>query len=126
MSENRNDKILNETDLFESDQNVGSLMKLFKARGYITYEEINETLSDKEYTPDKLQNIMNYFSDNDVKIISIDEESSILIDSTKETDSDIRDSDSKIEEESQEDSKGDDPIKLYLMLIFCPEKMKLR
>ena len=114
MSENRNDKILNETDLFESDQNVGSLMKLFKARGYITYEEINETLSDKEYTPDKLQNIMNYFSDNDVKIISIDEESSILIDSTKETDSDIRDSDSKIEEESQEDSKGDDPIKLYL------------
>ncbi len=119
MKDLNNNNINVDETVIENDPNVVSLMKLHKARGYITYEEINEVLSGKEYPSEKLAAIANYFQDNDVKIISIDEEKSIQLDASKATDADSdddEDRESKLDddENSQEEQKNDDPVRLYL------------
>ncbi|MDR3224459.1 MAG: RNA polymerase sigma factor RpoD [Holosporales bacterium] len=106
------DEILDEQWVAD-DQNVIGLMKLHKNRGYLTYEELNEVLPCAEYDSEKIADIMAYFSDNDVKIISVDEEESTLL----EAKIDSTDS-SQLKEEADgagpEEQKNDDPVKLYL------------
>ena len=97
-----------------SDPNVVSLMKLYKTRGYLTNEELLDTFSGEEYDSEKLAKITEYFTDNDVKIISIEDAESISLAEESETnnnESDKKEDDADI---LQEDSKGDDPVKIYL------------
>lgn len=97
-----------------SDPNVISLMKLYKTRGYLTNEELLDTFSGEEYDSEKLAKITEYFTDNDVKIISIEDAESISLAEESETnnnESDKKEDDADI---LQEDSKGDDPVKIYL------------
>ena len=97
-----------------NDQNVASLMKSYKTRGYLTNEELLDTFSGEEYDSEKLAKITEYFADNDVKIISIEDAESIPLSEDENTNTDES---SKKEDETdvlQEDSKGDDPVKIYL------------
>jgi RNA polymerase primary sigma factor len=101
--------------LIVDDPNVLALLKVNKSKGYLTYEELNEALPGADYDSAKLSAIMSYFSDNDVKVISIEEEESLLLDAKDGTISDI--AKSKVPEDSElllEEVKNDDPVKLYL------------
>ena len=100
--------------LIANDPNVISLMKLYKSRGYLTYEELSDIFTGSEYDSEKLTEITNYLSDNDVKIISIEEAESMMLD--KEAASDNPDTAEKKDEDDvlSEEVKSDDPVKLYL------------
>ncbi|MDR1332854.1 MAG: RNA polymerase sigma factor RpoD [Holosporales bacterium] len=97
-----------------SDPNVITLMKSNKTKGYLTYEELNEVLPSSEYDSEKLDAIVSYFIDNDVKIISIEDEA--LVSETKIVSS-INDQHPGMGEEGEpvaEEAKGDDPVRIYL------------
>ncbi|MDR1609618.1 MAG: RNA polymerase sigma factor RpoD [Holosporales bacterium] len=98
--------------LIASDPNIVALMKTHKAKGYLTYEEINDVLAGVEYNSERLDAIMTYFADNDVKMINMDDEATI-----PETqilgDGDYQ-SGSSDGAEQMEDTKGGDPVRLYL------------
>lgn len=97
-----------------NDSNVSSLMKLYKSRGYLTYEELNEALPTSEYDSDTISAIMGYFEDNDVKIINIEDAESFLLDGNSQSDNEEDAEDKDEESENLEEGKGDDPVKLYL------------
>jgi RNA polymerase primary sigma factor len=85
-------------------------MKIYKSKGYITYEELNESLQGVEYDQERISAIMSYLSELEVKIISSDEEDALLfsdkedlpINATGQFDTPV------------EDNKNDDPVKIYL------------
>jgi RNA polymerase primary sigma factor len=99
------------------DPNVALLLKINKNKGYLTYEELNDILPSSEYDYEKLSEIMAYFSDLDIKIISIEEEGSLFLDEKSE---DLDKDPENIDENSEdidlerEEIKNDDPVKLYL------------
>ncbi len=99
-------------ELIEKDPNVSSLMELYKSRGYLTNEEVLEALSGDEYTSDKLAEIASYFSDNDVKIIAIEDAESVALEKEQEgAESDVKNEDSG---SGQPEAQNDDPVKMYL------------
>ena len=91
-----------------SDPNVVSLMKLYKTRGYLTNEELLDTFSGEEYDSKKLAKITEYFTDNDVKIISIEDAESMSLAEESETNNNENDKKEDDADILQEDSKGDD------------------
>ena len=103
---------ITEEQLIANDPNVSSLMKLYKVRGYLTYEELNDILPSSEYDSEKISDIMAYFNENDVKIVNIEEAESLMIDDEDQSNDDIEDKDD--ETEIIDEGKGDDPVKLYL------------
>lgn len=106
-------KNITDKQIVENDPNVSSLMKLYKVRGYLTYEELNDALPSAEYDSNKLSVIMAYFSENDVKIINIEEAESMMLDDEHQSDDDSLET-KECETEIIEEGKGDDPVKLYL------------
>ena len=100
-----------------NDPNVVGLLKVNKAKGYLTYEELNDSLPSNEYDADKISAIMAYFTDLDVKIISVEEEESVLLDAKGGIICDDEHAQAEEREEQEpgvEDIKNDDPVKLYL------------
>ncbi len=97
-----------------NDQNVALLMKLYKTRGYLTNEELLDTFSGEEYDSEKLAKITEYFDDNGVKIISIADAESMSLTEEDSSNSDENDKKEDSTEILQEDSKVDDPVKIYL------------
>ncbi|MDR0630760.1 MAG: RNA polymerase sigma factor RpoD [Holosporales bacterium] len=98
-----------------NDPNIIELLRIGRIRGYLTYEELNEMLPNSEYNSEKLSDIMSYFSDLEIKIISIEEKEALMLniktDITSEAATII---DNEELEQSQEELKNDDPVKLYL------------
>ncbi|MDR2458570.1 MAG: RNA polymerase sigma factor RpoD [Holosporales bacterium] len=99
--------------LIAFDPNIIALMKTNKARGYLTYEEINEILVGVEYDSERLDAIMTYFTDNDVKIINMDDEATIP-EAKVLGDDDCQSGSSDCVESVTEEVKGGDPVRMYL------------
>lgn len=97
-----------------NDPNVSSLMRLFKNRGFLTYEELNEALPNAEYSSDAVSAIMAYLNDNDVKIISLEEAESMMFDSRTGAEGFPVEDKEGDKSDVIEEGKGDDPVKLYL------------
>src|SRR3954467_6915952 len=53
----------------EADLRVQALLDLGKARGYITYEELNERLPDEVVSPDKLDNLLMKIDEMGIRLI---------------------------------------------------------
>ncbi|MDR1034496.1 MAG: hypothetical protein LBL32_00975, partial [Holosporales bacterium] len=87
------------------DPNVLALVKIGRSRGYLTYEELNEMLPTANYDSEKTSTIVTYLSDLDIKIVNIDEEEAILLDSKEEEGSIVVDS--EIAESHADEPKGD-------------------
>ena len=114
MNTKKEIEIIADDTLIATDPNVASLMKLNKARGYLTYEELNDMLPGSEYDSEKLSAVMSYFSDHDVKIISIEEAESILLDKEVVSDTSSQSEEKEDDEALADEVKSDDPVKLYL------------
>ncbi|MDR1234082.1 MAG: RNA polymerase sigma factor RpoD [Holosporales bacterium] len=115
---NRNeieDELSIDEQLIADDPNVLTLVKISKSRGYLTYEELNEMLPTAEYDSEKLSMVMTYLSDLDVKIISVEDEETLLLDSKDEIGaSPLADHEDSKADPVSEEVKNDDPVKLYL------------
>jgi RNA polymerase primary sigma factor len=109
----KRDYVTEETQVAHQDPRVSALMKINRSKGYLTYEELNEMLPGSEYNAEKLSAIMAYLSDNDVKIISIEEEESILMESKADSIDDGVSIHDDVELATDE-VKNDDPVRLYL------------
>jgi len=55
------------------DAAVMRLIKVAKARGYVTYDELNEVLPPDEVSPDQIEDIMTMFSDLGVNVVDAEE-----------------------------------------------------
>ena len=55
------------------DAAVKRLIKVAKARGYVTYDELNEVLPPDEVSPDQIEDIMTMFSDLGVNVVDAEE-----------------------------------------------------
>lgn len=101
-------------DAIAEDPNVINLMKRHNSRGYLTYEELDDALPKSEYDSQKLAAIQMYFTDNDVKIMTVEEAESLQLDraiaSKGNRPRNKKDNGGAAIEEIQ----SDDPVKLYL------------
>ncbi len=57
-----------------SDQAVKKLIKLGKARGYVTYDELNAILPSEEFSSEQIEDIMAMFSEMGVNVVEQEEE----------------------------------------------------
>ena len=55
------------------DAAVKRLIKVAKARGYVTYDELNEVLPPDEVSPDQIEDIMTMFSDLGINVVDAEE-----------------------------------------------------
>ncbi|MDR2598526.1 MAG: RNA polymerase sigma factor RpoD [Holosporales bacterium] len=101
-----------EEQFIAEDPNVLALVKIGRSKGYLTYEELNDMLPTSSYDSDKTSAIVSYLSDLDIKIVNIEEEEAILLDAKEDEGPVVADSD--MADSHSEESKGDDPVKLYL------------
>ncbi|MDR0552756.1 MAG: RNA polymerase sigma factor RpoD [Holosporales bacterium] len=108
-----------------NDPNVIGIIRLHSSRNYVTYDELNDALPSSEYDSDRLSAVMSYLTDNDVNLISIEEEEALLLGANSSVEEmvsldDSKDKDSsddiglKIADDATEEIKSDDPVKLYL------------
>ncbi len=114
-----------------NDPNVVSIMKTFASKGHITFDELNDAFPSSEYSSEVLEKIVAYLEDNNVDIITVEEEEALMLDAQTEItpletgDDDVVNAEMEkaqiqLAEENasdqppQEDIKNDDPVKLYL------------
>ncbi len=117
-------KDLNDTMIDESNDDAGAPMaeKITKAvkrmiergktRGYITYNALNKTLPDDQYTSEQIEDIMSMLSDMGINVIdSEEEEEDEAADSAADSDEDGGKPRGNVEDSS---SRTDDPVRMYL------------
>jgi RNA polymerase primary sigma factor len=103
----------------ELKQDVEKLILLGKKKGFLTYDEVNEALSDNVESSDDIDKVFDILDGKDIKIIEAEEEEEIteedLGEETREQE--IR----RVREENREDDVYsdkfiplDDPVKMYL------------
>jgi RNA polymerase primary sigma factor len=115
IKKNKKEYVTEDTQAAHQDPKVAALMKINRAKGYLTYEELNEMLPGSEYPAEKLTAVMTYLSDNDVKIIAIEDEESMLLET--KADPTAEDGVALATEEAEaalEEVKNDDPVRMYL------------
>ena len=57
-----------------TDQAVKKLIKTGKARGYVTYDELNAVLPSEEFSSDQLEDIMAMFNEMGVNVVEQEED----------------------------------------------------
>ncbi|MGM0471607.1 MAG: RNA polymerase sigma factor RpoD [Bacillota bacterium] len=91
----------------EVEQEVEKLISHGQEKGKLTYEEIMDSLSELELTPEEIDNIYEIFADLEIDVVDEDEE--------EESDEESEDTDLDL---SVPDGVGiDDPVRMYLKEI---------
>src|SRR3990167_3102232 len=107
-----------ETPILEEKENknaalgekaVKQLLAQGKQRGYITYEELNETLPEDKLSSEQIEDIMSMISDMGINIV--EDKEAEQEDKTKQT---AKDNEEEETVEAREAGKTDDPVRLYL------------
>ena len=101
-----------------SDAAVKKLIKTAKAKGYVTYEQLNEVLPSDEVTSEQIEDIMSMFSEMGINVIEEDE----VEDAEEATDSGSREiaapagarGVTKSTTKSEPGDRTDDPVRMYL------------
>jgi RNA polymerase primary sigma factor len=102
------------------DAAVKRLIKSAKARGYVTYDEINEVMPPDEVSPDQIEDIMTMFSDLGVNVVDADEvEETAAAEQPLDEEEDDRQSPQahlpvKQERSTEVSERTDDPVRMYL------------
>ncbi len=102
-------------------QAVKKLMARGKERGFITYDELNQTLPQEDFTSEQIEDVMAQLSEMGVNLIESEESEEQSNDNEGDSDSD---SDNDNDEQSEGRSAGnineddvgrtDDPVRMYL------------
>ncbi len=86
---------------------IKGLIAKGKERGYITYDELNEALPEKEMASDKIDEIMTLITDMGISVVDADEEEKALTGNLEEKKEEAT-------EEGEEAGRTDDPVRMYL------------
>ena len=105
----------------KSDNELSSVEKKFikelvsngREKGFVTIDEINESLGDETPSPEQLEKIFNIFAEMDIEVIDSEKKMDIVSDQT--------DSATELDNETSElnldpgiDNSTDDPVRMYL------------
>lgn len=104
------------------EQVIGTIIKKGREKGYLTYEEINDTLPDEIISPARLDSLLMTLDELGVQILDEADVEKDTDDDFEETDKVGRGDDEDIEEDlhieeeltESEGRKIDDPIRMYL------------
>ncbi len=101
------------------DAAVKRLIKTAKARGYVTYDELNEVLPPEEVSPDQIEDIMTMFSDLGVNVVDAEEVEEAaaaepLDDEEEERQAPAAHLPVKQERSTEVGERTDDPVRMYL------------
>src|SRR5215210_3106903 len=98
-----------------SDAAVKKLIKTAKARGFVTYDELNEVLPSEEVSSEQIEDTMAMLSDMGINVIDTDEaeeaeEGAVEAPRPVATVSPIV----KVERTTEPAERTDDPVRMYL------------
>ncbi|MBF0532763.1 MAG: RNA polymerase sigma factor RpoD [Candidatus Omnitrophica bacterium] len=98
-------------------QDIDKLVELGKKKGFLTYDEVNEVLSESVESSEEIDKVFDILDGKDIKIIESDEEEDVEKIDEESREQEIR----RLREESREDDVYsdkfiplDDPVKMYL------------
>ncbi|MBX2805638.1 MAG: RNA polymerase sigma factor RpoD, partial [Hyphomicrobiales bacterium] len=102
-----------------SDQAVKKMIKVAKARGYITYDELNEVLPSDEVSSEQIEDIMSMLSEMGINVIDSEEvedaDNGSLNSDTDDSDSSPGLPVAKPEKTTEVSTdRTDDPVRMYL------------
>ncbi|MBI5415793.1 MAG: hypothetical protein HZA29_03155, partial [Candidatus Omnitrophica bacterium] len=101
-------------------QDIDKLVELGKKKGFLTYSEVNETLSEEVHSSEEIDKVFDILDGKDIKVIEEPEEEEV--DLTEKLDEESREQEiRRVREENREDETYsdkfiplDDPVKMYL------------
>jgi RNA polymerase primary sigma factor len=101
------------------DAAVKRLIKVAKARGYVTYDELNEVMPPEEVSPDQIEDIMTMFSDLGINVVDAEEvEEAAAAEPLDDDEEDRQINPShlpvKQERSTEVSERTDDPVRMYL------------
>jgi RNA polymerase primary sigma factor len=103
-----------------SDQAVKRLIKSAKARGYVTYDELNAVLPSEEVSSEQIEDVMAMFSDMGINVIESEEGEDIEEDEDGLDDEEVgralttQTVPARSESRSEPVERTDDPVRMYL------------
>ncbi len=100
------------------DAAVKRLIKTAKARGYVTYDEINEVMPPEEVSPDQIEDIMTMFSDLGINVVDAEEVEEAATEPLDEEEDAGQHTQAhlpvKQERSTEVTERTDDPVRMYL------------
>ena len=102
-----------------SDQAVKRLIKVAKARGFITYDELNEVMPANEVSSEQIEDVMAMLSDMGINVVEADEaEETEAVAPLEEEDEDRALTApmplAKADKSAEPTERTDDPVRMYL------------
>ncbi len=100
-------------------QDIEKLVEMGKKKGFLTYSEVNETLSESVHSSEEIDKVFDILDGKDIKVIESDEDD---VEISEKLDEESREQEiRRVREESKEDDVYsdkfiplDDPVKMYL------------
>src|SRR5581483_5487267 len=89
------------------------LIKTAKARGFVTYDELNEVLPSEEVTSEQIEDTMSMLSDMGINVIDTDEAEEAPAEGAEGEAAPARPV-AKAETKSEPAERTDDPVRMYL------------
>jgi len=97
-----------------SDQAVKRMVKTARARGYVTYDELNEVLPSEEVSSEKIEDTMAMLADMGINVVEVEE----VEEQAEATSTDLADgraAPAKTERAAEPSAdRTDDPVRMYL------------
>jgi len=105
----------------KSDKELSSVEKKFikelvsngREKGFVTIDEINESLGDETPSPEQLEKIFNIFAEMDIEVIDSEKKMDIVSDQT-DSDTELDNDTSELNLDPGIDNSTDDPVRMYL------------
>jgi RNA polymerase primary sigma factor len=102
-----------------SDAAVKKLIKTAKARGFVTYDELNEVLPSEEVSSEQIEDTMSMLSDMGINVIDTDEAEETTEEGANATEAAPRPVATvtpiaKAETKAEPSERTDDPVRMYL------------
>ena len=99
-----------------SDAAVKRMIKLAKARGYVTLDELNAVLPSEETSPDQIEDVYAMLSEMGISVVESEEESENLA-AKVEAEAEVESTETaliKVEAAKTPADRTDDPVRMYL------------
>ncbi len=97
-----------------SDQAVKSLIKTAQARGYVTYDELNEVLPSEEFSSEQIEDVMTTLSEKGINVIEAEEAEEQDEEGNAGTPAVVTQLPVKSTKTSEPTDRTDDPVRMYL------------
>jgi len=93
-----------------NQEEVQQLIDLGKEKGFLTYDEVNDTLPANMVSSEQLEDVMTMFGEMDIEVVDSESKASNLKDDDDDSDSD----ESEVELEAGALGRTSDPVRMYL------------